>query len=202
MKGLTRRQMEVMEFIQKFIHDNTYPPTIREVATKFNISVKAAFDHIKALEKKGSIRSGSNKSRSLEIIDETYNPDVEVIDVPLLGSVAAGRPLMAEENLEGTIPFAAEVLGKGSFFALHIKGDSMIDAGINDGDIAVIRQTQDIQNGEIIVARIAEESVTIKRYFKEQNRIRLQPENQAYAPIYTQDMRILGKLHMLIRNYE
>ncbi len=94
------------------------------------------------------------------------------------------------------------MLGSGNYFALHVNGDSMIEAGICDGDIAVIRQTPEADNGEIVVARIAEESVTIKRYFKEQNRIRLQPENSAYQPIYTQDMRILGKLHMIIRNYE
>ncbi len=202
MKDLTKRQIEVIEFIQNFIRNNSYPPTIREIASAFNVSVKAAFDHVKALEKKGFIKSSSNKSRSLEIINKTFKPRISTIDVPLLGSVAAGSPLLAEENLEGSVPLAEDLLGIGAFFALHVHGDSMIDAGIQDGDIAVIRQTSQAHNGEIIVARIAEEAVTIKRYFREQNRIRLQPENPAYSPIYTQDMRVLGKLHMIIRNYE
>jgi repressor LexA len=125
-----------------------------------------------------------------------------MVSVPLLGSVAAGLPLLAEENLERTLQLTADMLGTGNYFALHIDGDSMIGAGIHDGDIAIIRQTPQADNGEIVVARIAEESVTLKRYFKEHNRIRLQPENDAFQPIYTQDMRILGKLHMIIRNYE
>lgn len=191
-----------MTFIQGFIMEMTYPPTIREIASEFGISVKAAFDHIKALEKKDMIKSGTNKSRSLEIIDTAYSPSVEMIQVPLLGSVAAGIPLLAEENLERTMPFAQTVLGNGAFFALHVQGDSMIEAGIHDGDIAIIRQVQDASNGEIVVARIAEEAVTLKRYYREQNRIRLQPENAAYQPIFTQDMKILGKLHMIVRNYE
>jgi repressor LexA len=202
MRELTDRQIEVMEFIQEFIRENTYPPTIREIASSFNFSVKAAYDHVKAIEKKGIIKTGNNKSRSLEIMDETYSPAVEIRHIPLLGTVAAGLPLMAEENMEGTMPFAESLLGTGEYFALHIQGDSMIDAGICNGDIAVIRHTSQVENGDIIVARIDEESVTIKRYFKEQNRIRLQPENPAFAPIYTRDMRILGKLHMIMRSYE
>ncbi len=202
MKGLTKRQAEVMTFVQGFIMEMTYPPTIREIASEFGISVKAAFDHIKALEKKNMIKSSSNKSRSLEIIDTAYSPNVEMIQVPLIGTVAAGVPLLAEENLERTIPFAQKVLGSGAFFALHVQGDSMIEAGIFDGDIAIIRQVQDASNGDIVVARIAEEAVTLKRYYREQNRIRLQPENAAYQPIFTQDMKILGKLHMIVRNYE
>lgn len=202
MKGLTKRQIEVVQFIQEYISDNTYPPTIREIAARFQISVKAAFDHIKALDKKGVIKSSSNRSRSLEIVDQAYTSHVELVNVPLLGSIAAGTPLLAEENLERTLQITADMLGTGDYFALHVQGDSMVEAGICDGDIAVIRQSPEAENGEIVVARIAEESVTLKRYFKEHNRIRLQPENQSYQPIYTQDMRILGKLHMIIRNYD
>lgn len=201
MKGLTTRQNEVIQFIQDFIRLNAYPPTIREIASEFGISAKAAFDHIKALEKKQILKTSSKKSRSLEIIDEAFTPGVETIEIPLLGTVAAGMPLFAEENVEDNIPLAAQLLGNGNFFALHIQGDSMIGAGIQDGDIAVIKQSQTARNGEIVVARIAEEMVTLKRYFKEQNRIRLQPENPEYPPIYTQDMRILGKLHMIMRTY-
>jgi repressor LexA len=202
MKGLTKRQIQVVEHIQQFIAENTYPPTVRELAAKLDVSVKAAYDHIKALEKKGTIRSSSNKSRSIEIIDHEYGSIPEMVSVPLLGSVAAGVPLLAEENLERTLQLTADMLGAGTYFALHINGDSMNGAGIYDGDIAIVKQTPQANNGEIVVARIAEESVTIKRYYKEHNRIRLQPENDAYQPIYTQDMRILGKLHMIIRNYE
>lgn len=201
MKGLTIRQKEVVNFIKEFIQEHSYPPTIREIASSFNISVKAAFDHVKALEKKGVIRSDLNRSRSLEILDDDYAPAKELIDIPLLGAVAAGLPLMAEENLERMITLPAEMLRSGDYFALRVQGDSMIQAGIFDGDIAIVKESRTAHNGEIVVARIQEEAVTLKRFFKEQNRVRLQPENPEYPPIYTQQLRILGTLQMIIRDY-
>ena len=201
MKGLTKRQKEVVEFIRDYIQEHSYPPAIRDIASNFSISVKAAFDHVKALEKKQVIRSNINRSRSLEIISDEFSPIHEALAIPLLGSVAAGMPLLTEENLDGTLSVSSEMLGSGDFFALKVKGDSMIDAGIFDGDFAIIKQTNTASNGDIVVAWVQEDAVTLKRLFIEKNRVRLQAENSAYPPIYTQDVRIVGQLQLVIRDY-
>lgn len=201
MKGLTRRQREVVEFIRDFISEHSYPPTIREIAAHFSVSVKAAFDHVKALEKKQVLKSDLNRSRSLEIISEEFTPIHEAVAIPLLGNVAAGMPLLTEENFDGSLTISAAMLGNGEFFALRVKGDSMINAGIFDGDYAVIKKNSSASNGDIVVAWVEEDAVTLKRLFKEQNRVRLQAENDAYPPIYTQDVRIVGTLQLVIRDY-
>jgi repressor LexA len=201
MTDLTARQKEVLEFIEAFIRGNPYPPTIREIASNFEMSVKGAYDHLKALERKGRIRAGGGRSRKIEIIgrrvDEGRSPTIEV---PVLGSVAAGKPIFAEENFESSLHVPASMVGSARCFALRVRGDSMINAGILDGDIAVIEQKPVAENGEIVVAAI-EDSVTLKRYFKEKGRVRLAPENAAYSPIFTQDVRILGKLRGIVRTY-
>jgi len=201
MKGLTKRQKEVVEFIRDYIQEHSYPPTIRDIASNFSVSVKAAFDHVKALEKKQVIKSDMNRSRSLEILSDEFSPIHEAMAIPLLGSVAAGMPLLTEENLDGTLSISSEMLGNGNFFALKVKGDSMINAGIFDGDFAVIKQTNTAENGAIVVAWVQEDAVTLKRLFVEKNRVRLQAENDAYPPIYTQDVRIVGQLQLVIRDY-
>lgn len=201
MKCLTKRQVEVLDFLKAFIQRKKYPPTMREIAAHFGISPKGAYDHIKALEKKNQIRCHINRSRAIEII-EKEGEDKPFIKVPLLGNVAAGLPLLAEENLEGTITLPMDNMGKGEFFALHVQGDSMQDAGILDGDIAVFVQKPSADNGDIVVARINDEAVTLKRFYKEKNRVKLKAENPAYPPIYTQNVRILGKLKTILRNYE
>jgi repressor LexA len=201
MTDLTARQKEVLEFIETFIRENPYPPTIREIASFFEMSVKGAYDHLKALERKGRIRAGSGRSRKIEIIGrrvgEGRSPTIEV---PVLGSVAAGKPIFAEENFESSLHVPASMVGMARCFALRVRGDSMVNAGILDGDIAVIEQKPVAENGEIVVAAI-EDSVTLKRYFKEKGRVRLAPENAAYSPIFTQDVRILGKLRGIVRTY-
>ncbi|WP_319559588.1 transcriptional repressor LexA [Marispirochaeta sp.] len=202
MKKLTSRQNEVLGFIKEYLSEHRYPPTIREIASFFSISVKGAYDHVKALEKKGHLRSGSSKSRALEIISNEESRDEEVLDIPILGNVAAGIPLFAEENLEGHVKIPASQLSRGEHFALQVKGDSMQNAGILDGDTAIFLKTETALNGDIIVARINDEAVTLKRFFREKNRIKLKSENPVYPPIYTQNVRILGKLQHLIRNYE
>ena len=172
---------------------------MRETAKAFSISIKGAYDHMKALEKKGVIRFQENRSRTLEIIKKDIE-DRSFVEVPILGTIAAGSPIFAEENLEGTIRVAAEQLRAGKHFALRIRGDSMRDAGIRSGDIAIIEQRQTAENGEIIAALI-EDSATLKRFFKENNRIRLQAENPDYAPIFTKDFKILGRLKAIFRSY-
>lgn len=199
MRTLTARQKEVLDFIAAFHEEHAYPPTIREIAERFSISVKGAYDHVKALEKKGYLRLGENRSRALELIRKD-KPERSVVEIPMLGTVAAGRPILADENFSGSVRVPADIVRSATCFALSVRGDSMKDAGILHGDIAVIEQRQAADNGEIVVAMI-DEAVTLKRFFRENNRVRLVAENPAYAPIFTQDVKILGRLRGLIRKY-
>lgn len=199
MKELTERQKAVLAFINSYIDSHRYPPTIREIAERFSISVKGAYDHMKALEKKGSLRLEGNRSRALEIIGRE-EPRDSVARLHLLGEVAAGKPIMAEENWENSVDVPAYMAHGKSCFALKVKGDSMKDAGIMNGDIAVIESRQTAENGEIVVALI-EDQVTMKRFFKESNRVRLQPENDAYKPTFYQEIKILGRLQGILRTY-
>jgi len=200
MKGLTQRQREVFDFIRKFIHTNRYPPTIREIAMNFRFSVKGSYDHVKALAKKGYIRCHENRSRAIEVLRDTETEKDAVVAVPLLGNVAAGKPLFAEENLQGYVQVPASSLRKSSHFALQVKGDSMRDAGIMDGDVVVVAQQTTADNGDIVVAMV-DDAVTLKRFFVEKNRVRLKAENPRYPPLYTQNVRIIGKLAFLMRSY-
>ncbi len=199
MKNLTERQKEVLEFISGYVSKRAYPPTIREIAERFSISVKGAYDHVKALEKKGALRVEGNRSRAVEVLGRGERED-QAIDVPLLGEVAAGKPLFADENREKVITVPAHMLGKRACFALRVRGDSMKDVGIMNGDIALIEEKTTAEDGEIVVAMV-DESVTLKRFFRENNRIKLQAENPAFPAIYTQEARILGRLKGLIRTY-
>lgn len=196
MKEMTDRQHEIYAFISRYIKDNSFPPTIREIGDKFGISVKGAYDHLKALEKKNIIKLGDNKSRAITLILED---DLEE-GIPLIGYVAAGKPIMAEETLSEHVIVPKEMTANAKCFALKVRGDSMRDAGILSGDIAVIEQRSTASDGEIVVA-LVEDAATLKRFYKEASRIRLQAENPDYPPIYTRDVKILGKLKGIIRNY-
>jgi len=201
MKGLTSRQREVFDFIRSFISSKRYPPTIREIAVNFGFSVKGSYDHVKALQKKGFIRCAGNRSRAIEVVaDSEAERQPNLVSVPVLGAVAAGRPLFAEENLTGWIQVPAASLKKGQHFALQVRGDSMKDAGIMDGDVVVVCHQETAENGEIVVAMV-DEAVTLKRFFVERNRVRLKAENPKYPPLYTQNVRILGRLAFLMRSY-
>jgi repressor LexA len=195
MKGLTRRQQEVLAFINESTIRHGYPPTIRELADHFSISVKGAYDHVDALKKKGRLKSGGKRSRTMEVVpaeeDELRDG---IIQVPILGTVAAGRPILSEENFEGTLPIHSSLLKKKArHFILRVRGDSMIQAGIMDGDMAIIEKCETAENGDIIVA-VVDEALTLKRFFKESSRIKLQAENPAYLPIYRQNVGVVGKL--------
>ena len=204
MKELTPRQREVLDFIINFIQLHSYPPTIRETGEYFAISVKGAYDHVEALRKKGFIRVGDKRSRTIEVIKaavDSGGSETPVVEVPLLGSVAAGKPILAEENREGAIPVHRSLLKKNArYFALRVKGDSMTGAGIENGDIAIIEEREHAEDREIVVAQV-DEAATLKRFFKEANRVRLESENPDYKPIYTQNARILGRLAHIIRSY-
>jgi repressor LexA len=202
MKDLTQRQREVLAFISEYIKTHTYPPTIREIADYFTISVKGAYDHVAALKKKGCIK-GDKRSRTMEVIKQGQDRDADkMVEIPLLGTVAAGKPILAEENWDGTVKVHPSMLKKpGGYFALKVRGDSMEATGIMDGDMAIIEQQDSARNGDIVVAMLEDEAVTLKRFFKESTRVRLQPENPKYSPIYTQDVRILGRLALTFRSY-
>ncbi|MFO7849082.1 MAG: transcriptional repressor LexA [Spirochaetia bacterium] len=204
MKKLTARQEEVLQFIYTFIEEHSYPPTMREIAAQFEISPKGAHDHVKALERKGKIKYDEKRSRTIEPVEsfDNENSKEETRKIPLLGNVAAGKPLFAEENFERMVIFpSGKLKNSGNYFALSVHGDSMQDADILDGDIAVFLQNSNPDNGDIVVARVNDDAVTLKRFFKEKNRIKLKAENPVYPPIYSQNVTIIGKLEHIIRSY-
>jgi len=200
MKELTDRQKQVLSFIADYIKKHSYPPAIREIADHFSISVKGAHDHITALRKKGHLKQADKRPRTMGLVHQRPE-DADMMSIPLLGSVAAGMPILSEENFDGNILLHRSMLRKNKkYFALKIKGDSMSGAGILEGDTAIIEKQNSARNGEIAVALI-DEAVTLKRFFRESTRIKLQAENPAYKPIYSQDVKILGRLFTLIRTY-
>jgi repressor LexA len=201
MKVLTKRQDELLQFTRAFLSERKFPPTFREIADHFGMTVRGAYDHFKALERKGIVQWDKNRSRSLEIIhDSADEPAEQLSQIPILGTVVAGLPLLSAENLEGYLPFPAALLRGANHFALRVKGDSMINAGIHEGDLAIIRSQNTANNGDIVVAMI-DDGITLKRFFLEANRVQLKAENPHYPAIYTRDVRILGKLAQLHRSY-
>jgi repressor LexA len=203
-KRATKRQEEVLEFIARYVNTHAYSPTIREVADFFSISVKGAHDHLAALKKKGLLKQGDNKPRTMELIRSAETEqEQDFREIPLLGTVAAGRPVLAEENMDGSVCFHASMLKNNrQYFALRVRGDSMEEAGIMDGDTAVIEHQNVVRNGEIAVIMLDDDTVTLKTFYREAARIKLQAENRNYPPIYcTHDVRILGKLAHIFRSY-
>lgn len=200
MNDLTPRRRQTYRFILSFLERHGFPPSVREVASHLGITTKGAFDHLRALERQGYIGRGSRRSRAITITRRQAE-EPEIVEIPVLGTVVAGQPLLAEENLDGTYPLTRSGIGAGEYFALRVRGDSMLDAGINDGDLAVIRRQPTAADGDIVVAMI-DDAVTLKWFYKESQRVRLQAANPAYPPIYaTTDLRILGKLARLVRDY-
>lgn len=203
MKDLTDRQRQVLEFIASFSEENGYPPTVREIGENFGISLRAVQDHIAACQKKGFLSQSQKRSRSFRVIkgDMIQEPKVFVAKVPKLGTVAAGRPLLSEENLDGYVTIAEPFVKPGkTYFALNVRGASMINAGILDGDLAIIEQTEMAAEGQIVVA-VVDNAITLKRFYKEQDRVRLQPENPDFQPIYSSSIKVAGIMVGLVRTY-
>ena len=199
-KDLTDKQQLILNFIKESINDSGFPPTVREIGDKFGITVKGAYDHMKAIEKKGFIKTEHNKSRAIVIMDDDLEIKSSGISIPLLGRIAAGSPIMAEENIEDYLSFPEEMFSKGEYFALTVKGDSMIEGGIFDGDIAVIKKQNTANNGEIVAALLDDEA-TLKVFQKTANSIKLLPKNAAYKPIETTEVAIMGRLAAVFRRY-
>lgn len=201
-KDLTDKQQMIFEFIKTEINDSGFPPTVREIGDRFGITVKGAYDHLKAIEKKGFIRTEQNKSRAIVVLNDSDTADTasDGISIPLLGRIAAGSPILAEENIEDYLTFPESMFTNGEFFALNVKGDSMIEGGILDGDIAIIKKQNTANNGEIIAA-LLEDEATLKIFSKAGNAVKLVPMNSAYKPIECHDLSILGKLAAVFRRY-
>ena len=199
-ENLTEKEKQVLTFIKHNVMSKGYPPSVREIGQSVGLSSSSTVhSYLKKLENKGYLRRDPNKTRAMEVVSpDAREHSHEMLEVPLLGQVAAGAPLLAEENKEDTFSLPASITGNGDFFMLTIKGDSMIEAGILDGDYVVVRQQQTADNGEIVVALLGEEA-TVKRYYKETGRVRLQPENSLMEPIYTNDLQLLGKVTALLR---
>jgi repressor LexA len=202
-RDLTDRQREILDFIKAEMRRKGYPPTVRDIGQAVGLSSSSTVhSHLNALEAKGLIKRDPSKPRALEVIGHDRETVVTTMrgvrELPVLGAVAAGTPMLAEENIEGTIPLPTEVVREDSTFVLRVKGDSMIDAGIFDGDFVVVRQQPTAENGDIVVA-LLEDEATVKRFFREADRIRLQPENDSMEPIYVRDVTILGKVVAVFR---
>ena len=199
-RGLTRRQAEILTFIQRFADTHGYPPSVREIGRALGLtSSSTVHSHLAALEKKGFLRRDPSKPRALEILrDERSIPPKKVIPLPVVGHVAAGTPILAQENIEDYFPLPADFVRDADTFILRVRGDSMIGVGIYDGDFVIVRRQPTARDGDIVVARIEDEA-TVKRFYREADHIRLQPENPALEPILARDVHIEGKVVGLIR---
>lgn len=204
MKNLTNRQKEVLEFIARFTDENGYPPTVREIGDHFDISLRAVQDHIAACQKKGYLSQCQKRSRSIRVLkneEGVSESKAFTSRIPLLGTVAAGKPLLSEENVDGYVTIAEPFVRPGkTYFALRVRGSSMINAGILEGDLAIIEKADVASEGQIVVA-VVDNAITLKRFYREENRIRLQPENPDFQPIYTNDAHLAGIMVGLVRTY-
>lgn len=198
-KQLTKKQEEILEFIKKRIKEKGYPPAVREICEATGLkSTSTVHGHLTRLEKKGYIKRDPSKPRAIEIVDDEFYVHRNVVQLPLVGKVTAGEPILAVENIEETMTLPYDLVGTEDAFLLRVRGDSMIEAGIFDNDIIIVRRQNVAENGDIVVALIDDEA-TVKRFYKEHDHIRLQPENKAMEPIIVKDVKILGKVIGLIR---
>ncbi|WP_416197972.1 MAG: transcriptional repressor LexA [Sporanaerobacter sp.] len=201
-EDLSQKQIEILEFIKREIQLKGYPPAVREICSGVNLkSTSTVHSHLEKLEKKGYIRKDPTKPRAIEVLDRDEDylfAPKKTVDIPIIGKVTAGQPILAVENIEDTFPIPLDIAERGPLFMLKVQGESMIEAGIFNGDYVLVRQKNDAENGDIVVA-LLEDEATVKRFYKEDNYIRLQPENNTMSPILTRDVKILGKVIGLFR---
>ena len=192
---ISKKQQEILDYMKNEILNRGFPPSVREICEAVNLkSTSSVHAHLETLEKNGYIRRDPTKPRAIEILDDNFNMvRRELVNVPVVGRVAAGEPILATENVESYFPIPAEYVPKNPTFMLTVKGDSMINAGIFSGDHLLIEQKSTAENGEIIVA-LLDDSATVKTFYKEDGHYRLQPQNDAMEPIITDDVQILGKV--------
>lgn len=201
-EDLSKKQFEILTYIKKAVETVGYPPSVREICKGVNLkSTSTVHGHLNTLEEKGYIRKDPTKPRAIEILDQEESfvrLSKETVDVPILGDVAAGAPILAVENVEDTYPVPLELVKNKEVFMLRIKGESMINKGIYTGDLVLVERTNTAINGDIVVALIDNEA-TVKTFYKEKNVVRLQPENDYMDPIYTRNVNILGIVKALYR---
>jgi repressor LexA len=201
-EDLSRKQLEILSYIKNEIYKKGYPPSVREICDAVKLkSTSTVHGHLERLEKKGYIRRDPTKPRAIEVLDSNSGiaAKKELIEIPIVGKVTAGLPILAQENIEDTFPVPVEFVGNSNAFMLVVKGDSMINAGIFDGDYVIVRQQPVAKNGDIVVALINDEA-TVKTYYKEKDYFRLQPENPYLMPIITKELSILGKVIGVFRS--
>ena len=197
---ISSKQREILEYIKQEILNKGYPPAVREICEAVHLkSTSSVHSHLETLEKNGYNRRDPTKPRAIEIIDDNFNlTRREVVNVPIIGQVAAGQPLLAVENIENYFPIPTEFMPNAETFMLKVKGDSMINAGIFNGDKILVQKQSDAQNGDIVVA-LVDDSATVKTFYKEDGHFRLQPENDTMDPIIVNECSILGKVFGIMR---
>jgi repressor LexA len=197
---ISDKQREILEYIKQEILNKGYPPTVRELCSAVHLkSTSSIHSHLEALEKNGYIRRDPTKPRAIEIIDDNFNlTRREVVNVPLVGTVAAGQPLLAIQNIDNYFPIPSEYMPNQETFMLRVKGESMINAGILDGDMVLVRKQPTASNGSMVVA-LVDDSATVKTFYRENGYIRLQPENDTMDPIIVSDCQILGVVFGVFR---
>ena len=197
---ISTKQQEILDFLKQEILNKGYPPSVREICEGVNLkSTSSVFSHLNTLERNGYIHRDPTKPRAIEIIDDNFNlVRREVVNMPLVGTVAAGQPLLAVSNIDNYFPIPSEYVPKEQTFMLRVKGESMINAGILDGDMIMVEQCRDAKNGDMVVA-LVDDSATVKTFYKEEDHIRLQPENDHMDPIIVPDCQILGKVFGVLR---
>ena len=192
---ISAKQQEILEYIKSQILERGFPPSVRDICEAVHLkSTSSVHSHLETLEKNGYIRRDPTKPRAIEILDDTFNFNRrEMVNVPIVGRVAAGEPLLAEQNIENYFPIPMDYMPNNQTFMLKVRGDSMINIGIYDGDFVLVEQTPTARNGEVVVA-LVEDGATLKRFFKEEGIYRLQPENDALDPIIVSEVQIMGKV--------
>ena len=200
---ISTKQREILDYIKSEILQRGYPPAVREICEAVHLkSTSSVHSHLETLEKNGYIRRDPTKPRAIEIVDDSFNLSrQEIVNVPIVGTVTAGQPILAIENIEGYFPLLSEDMPKSDTFMLKVKGESMINAGIFNGDLILVEKQVTAENGDIVVALI-DDSATVKTFYKEDNHFRLQPENDTMDPIIVDHVDILGKVRGLYRRFQ
>lgn len=200
---ITDKQRQILEYIKSETLSRGYPPAVRDICLAVGLkSTSSVHAHLETLEKNGYIRRDPTKPRAIEILDDDFNLNRrEVANIPLVGNVAAGEPILAEQNIEDYFPVPVDMAPNGQCFALRVKGDSMINIGINDGDYVFVKEANSADNGDLVVA-LVDDSATVKNFYKENGHIRLQPQNDDMDPIIVDNCMILGKVFGVFRLYK
>lgn len=200
---ISPKQQEILEYIKAQILERGFPPAVRDICEAVNLkSTSSVHSHLETLEKNGYIRRDPTKPRAIEILDDSFNfTRREMVNVPILGRVAAGEPILAEQNIENYFPIPMEYMPNKQTFMLKVKGESMINSGILDGDYVLVEERKTARNGEMVVA-LVEDGATVKTFYKEEGIIRLQPQNDTMDPIIVRDVQILGKVIGVFRFFD